>query len=46
MSKISEVIFSIKDIDRRVSGKSKKILSSKKIIVKTGLLKKKNYTIL
>ena len=40
-SKISEVIFSIKDIDRRVSGKSKKILSSKKIIVKTGLLKKK-----
>jgi diaminohydroxyphosphoribosylaminopyrimidine deaminase / 5-amino-6-(5-phosphoribosylamino)uracil reductase len=38
-SKISEVIYSIKDIDKRVSGKSKKILNSKKIVVKTGLLK-------
>ena len=38
-SKISEVIYSIKDIDRKVKGKSKKILNSKKIIVKTGLLK-------
>ena len=38
-SKLSEVIYSIKDIDKRVSGKSKKILNSKKIIVKTGLLK-------
>ena len=40
-SKISEVIYSVNDVDRRVSGKSKKILSSKKIIVKTGLLKEK-----
>ncbi len=40
-SKISEVIYSIKDIDRRVRGKTKKILSSKKIKVKNGLLKDK-----
>jgi diaminohydroxyphosphoribosylaminopyrimidine deaminase/5-amino-6-(5-phosphoribosylamino)uracil reductase len=45
-SKISEVIYSVKDIDQRVKGKSKKILNSKNIIVKTGLLKKKNFTIL
>tara|TARA_B110001452_G_scaffold68620_1_gene55251 strand:- start:1229 stop:2335 length:1107 start_codon:yes stop_codon:yes gene_type:complete len=38
-SNISEVIYSIKDIDKRVFGKTYKILSSKKIIVKTGLLK-------
>ena len=38
-SKISEVIYSIKDVDKRVAGKTYKILSSKKIIVKTGLLK-------
>ena len=40
-SKISEVFYSIKDIDQRVNGRSKKILNSKKIIVKTGLLKEK-----
>ena len=40
-SNISEVIYSIKDIDKRVCGKSYKILSSKKIKVKTGLLKNK-----
>ena len=40
-SNISEVIYSIKDIDKRVYGKTYKILSSKKIKVKTGLLKNK-----
>jgi len=40
-SKISEVIYSITDIDKRVRNKSFKILSSKKIIVKKGLLKNK-----
>tara|TARA_Y100000389_G_scaffold89471_1_gene85933 strand:+ start:1251 stop:2357 length:1107 start_codon:yes stop_codon:yes gene_type:complete len=40
-SKISEVIYSIKDIDKRVFGKTYRVLSSKKIIVKTGLLKNK-----
>jgi len=40
-SNVSEVIYSINDIDQRVSGKSKKILNSKKIIVKKGLLRKK-----
>ena len=40
-SKISEVIYSIADIDKKVSGKTTKILNSKKIIVKTGLLKEK-----
>ena len=38
-SKISEVIYSIVDIDKRVKNKSFKILKSKKINVKTGLLK-------
>tara|TARA_Y100000389_G_C17412752_1_gene491901 strand:- start:452 stop:1558 length:1107 start_codon:yes stop_codon:yes gene_type:complete len=37
-SKISEVIYSIIDIDKKVSGKSKKILNLKKVKVKTGLL--------
>ena len=40
-AKVGEVIYSIDDIDKRVNGKSKKILKSKKIIVKTGLLKEK-----
>ena len=40
-SKISEVIYSINDVDKRVRGKTNKILSSKKVKVKTGLLKKK-----
>ena len=38
-SKISEVIYSVTDIDKRVRNKSLKILRSKKIIVKKGLLK-------
>jgi diaminohydroxyphosphoribosylaminopyrimidine deaminase/5-amino-6-(5-phosphoribosylamino)uracil reductase len=40
-SKIGEVIYSIKDIDKRVQGKTNKILSLKKIKVKTGLLDNK-----
>ena len=40
-SKISEVIYSIADIDKRVRNKTKKILRSKKIKIKTGLLKNK-----
>jgi diaminohydroxyphosphoribosylaminopyrimidine deaminase / 5-amino-6-(5-phosphoribosylamino)uracil reductase len=39
-NKISEVIYSIDDIDKKVKGKSSKILESKKISVKKGLLKK------
>ena len=39
-SGISELIYSIEDIDKRVKGKSFKILSIKKIKVKRGLLKK------
>ena len=37
-SGISELIYSMEDIDKRVKGKSYKILSSKKIKVKKGLL--------
>ena len=40
-SKISEVIYSIIDIDKRVRGKTLKILKSKQINVKKGLLEKK-----
>jgi len=40
-SKISEVIYAVTDIDKRVRNKSFKILKSKKIIVKKGLLKDK-----
>ena len=40
-SKISEVIYSIEDIDKRVCGKTYKLLSSKNIKVKKGLLKSK-----
>ena len=39
-NKISQVIYSIQDIDTKVKGKSFKILKSKKIITKIGLLKK------
>jgi len=39
--KIKEVIYSINDIDKKVKGKTIKILKSKKIIVKKGLLEKK-----
>ena len=38
-SKITEVIYSVADIDKRVKNKSFKILKSNKIIVKKGLLK-------
>tara|TARA_Y100000590_G_C15570366_1_gene958328 strand:+ start:23 stop:1129 length:1107 start_codon:yes stop_codon:yes gene_type:complete len=40
-SKIKKVIFSVTDIDERTKSKSSKILKSKNIIVKNGLLKKK-----
>ena len=40
-SKISEVVYAVTDIDKRVRNKSFKILKSKKIIVKKGLLKSK-----
>ena len=40
-AKISEVFYSIKDIDSRVRGKTKKILTEKKINVRSGLLKDK-----
>ncbi len=40
-SKISEVVYSVADIDKRVRNKSFKILNSKNIIVKKGLLKNK-----
>jgi diaminohydroxyphosphoribosylaminopyrimidine deaminase/5-amino-6-(5-phosphoribosylamino)uracil reductase len=39
-SKIKKVFYSIDDIDKKVKGKSLKILQSKNIIVKKGLLKK------
>ena len=39
---IREVIYSIDDVDKKVKGKSSKILKSKKINVKKGLLKKKS----
>ena len=40
-SKISEVIYSVPDVDTRVKNKSFKVLRSKNIIVKKGLLEKK-----
>ena len=39
-SGISELIYSMEDVDKRVKGKSFKILSNKKIKVRRGLLKK------
>jgi len=39
-NKIKEVFYSIEDVDKKVKGKSFKILRSNKIIVKKGLLKK------
>jgi diaminohydroxyphosphoribosylaminopyrimidine deaminase/5-amino-6-(5-phosphoribosylamino)uracil reductase len=39
-NKIGEVIYSIEDIDKKVKGKSFKILKSKNIKIKKGLLKK------
>ena len=39
-NKISKVIYSIDDVDKKVKGKSFKILKSKNIIVKKGLLSK------
>ena len=41
-SGINEVFYSINDIDKKVSGKSFKILRKNNIKVKRGLLKKKN----
>ena len=40
-SKISEVIYSVLDIDKRVKGKTYNLLRSKNIKVRTGLLKSK-----
>jgi len=37
-SKISKIIYSVEDVDKKVKGKSLKILKSKNIIVKKGLL--------
>ena len=37
-NKISKIIFSVEDVDKKVKGKSLKILKSKNIIVKKGLL--------
>jgi diaminohydroxyphosphoribosylaminopyrimidine deaminase/5-amino-6-(5-phosphoribosylamino)uracil reductase len=39
-NKIKEVFYSVEDVDKKVKGKSFKILKSKNIIVKKGLLKK------
>jgi len=39
-NKISKVIYSLEDVDKKVKGKSFKILKSKKLTVKRGLLKK------
>mgnify|MGYP006077894983 CR=1 FL=1 len=39
-NKISEIFYSIEDIDKKVKGKSFKILKSKKLVVKKHLLKK------
>jgi len=39
-NRISKVIYSLEDVDKKVKGKSLKILKSKKLIVKKGLLKK------
>jgi diaminohydroxyphosphoribosylaminopyrimidine deaminase/5-amino-6-(5-phosphoribosylamino)uracil reductase len=39
-NKISKVIYSLDDVDKKVKGKSSKILKSKNLIVKKGLLKK------
>jgi diaminohydroxyphosphoribosylaminopyrimidine deaminase/5-amino-6-(5-phosphoribosylamino)uracil reductase len=40
-NKISKVIYSIEDVDKKVKGKSFKILMSKNVVVKRGLLKDK-----
>ena len=39
-NKIKEIIYSVEDVDKKVKGKSFKILKSKNIIVKKGLLDK------
>ena len=41
-NKINKIIYSIEDVDKKVKGKSSKILESENIIVKKGLIKKKN----
>jgi len=40
-NKINKIIYSIEDVDKKVKGKSFKILESENIIVKKGLIKKK-----
>ncbi|MDA9071685.1 bifunctional diaminohydroxyphosphoribosylaminopyrimidine deaminase/5-amino-6-(5-phosphoribosylamino)uracil reductase RibD [Candidatus Pelagibacter sp.] len=40
-NKISKIIYSVEDVDQKVKGKSFKILKSKNLIVKKGLLNKK-----
>ena len=39
-NKIKEVVYAVEDIDKKVKGKSFKILKSKNIVVRKGLLKK------
>ena len=39
-NKIKEIIYSVEDVDKKVKGKSFKILKSKNIVVKKGLLSK------
>ena len=41
IKKISRIIFSVKDPDKRVNGKGKKILEKNKLEVVSGILKKK-----
>ena len=40
-NKITKIIYSVEDIDKKVKGKSLKILKSKNVIAKKGLLKEK-----
>jgi len=40
-NKLNKIIYSVEDVDKKVKGKSFKILESKNIIVKKGLIKKK-----
>ena len=40
-SKISDIVYSVIDVDKRVKGKTFNILKSKKIVVRKGLLKAK-----
>ena len=42
LKKISRIIFSVKDPDKRVNGKGKKYLKKNKLEVVSGILKKKS----